>query len=174
MLDRNNHQGKFGEDYVRVLASAAGLLVAKYDLDIDGIDLSLRRPGPLRGITSPLIEVQVKSWSATRRTPSGTHWQFNGLNEVQFSKLAGDNFAVPRYLFLIVVPSDARKYVEFTPETMRLSHLGYFLSLHDEQPLPHPDSNRRRPVRVPLGNVLTIHSLLGLIHPSLTRSGERP
>jgi hypothetical protein len=27
VLDVNNHQGKFGQDYVRVLASAAGLLV---------------------------------------------------------------------------------------------------------------------------------------------------
>jgi hypothetical protein len=38
MLDANQHQGKFGEDYVRVLASAAGLIVLKDDLDTDGID----------------------------------------------------------------------------------------------------------------------------------------
>ena len=37
MLDARQHQGKFGEDYVRVLASAAGLLVLKDDLDVDGI-----------------------------------------------------------------------------------------------------------------------------------------
>jgi hypothetical protein len=29
VLDINSHQGKFGEDYVRVLASAAGLVVYK-------------------------------------------------------------------------------------------------------------------------------------------------
>ncbi|MQA98462.1 MAG: DUF4365 domain-containing protein, partial [Streptosporangiales bacterium] len=32
MLDSRNHQGKFGQDYVRVLASAAGLLVYTPDL----------------------------------------------------------------------------------------------------------------------------------------------
>ena len=32
MLDAKQHQGKFGEDYVRVLASAAGLIVLKDDL----------------------------------------------------------------------------------------------------------------------------------------------
>jgi len=36
MLDAKQHQGKFGEDYVRVLASAAGLIVLKDDLDTDG------------------------------------------------------------------------------------------------------------------------------------------
>ncbi|SQD99420.1 conserved hypothetical protein [Parafrankia sp. Ea1.12] len=36
MLDANQHQGKFGEDYVRVLASAAGLIVLKEDIDAAG------------------------------------------------------------------------------------------------------------------------------------------
>jgi hypothetical protein len=45
MLDARNHQGKFGEDYIRVLASAAGLLVYTPDLDYDGIDPGLRWPG---------------------------------------------------------------------------------------------------------------------------------
>ncbi len=167
MLDAKNHQGKFGEDYVRVLASAAGLLVLDQDLDVDGIDLSLRLPGRFRYVSSPLIEVQVKTWSTPRRTASGEHWQYDRLNEVQFGKLAGDNFAVPRYLFLIIVPKNARQYVQFTPEDMRLHHLGYFLSLRNESPPDRPDSHRRRPVRVPLGNVLTVQSLLHLVHPDL-------
>lgn len=33
MLDANDHRGKFGVDYVRVLASAAGLTVYKDDGD---------------------------------------------------------------------------------------------------------------------------------------------
>lgn len=33
VLDAQNHQGKFGQDYIRALASAAGLLVYEYDLD---------------------------------------------------------------------------------------------------------------------------------------------
>lgn len=169
MLDARNHQGKFGEDYVRVLASAAGLIVLNHDLDVDGVDLSLRRPGRFSGFASPLIDVQVKSWSTPRRTASGEHWKFDGLNQVQFNKLAGDDFLVPRFLFLIVVPKDARDYVQFTPDDMQLRHLGYFLSLRQESPLARPSSERRRVVEVPLGNVLTVQSLLRLIHTD--RSG---
>ncbi len=32
VLDARNHQGKFGQDYVRALASAAGLIVCNFDL----------------------------------------------------------------------------------------------------------------------------------------------
>lgn len=45
MLDARNHQGKFGADYVRVLASAAGLLWAEDDVDMDGVDLCVKQPG---------------------------------------------------------------------------------------------------------------------------------
>ena len=45
MLDARNHQGKFGTDYVRVLASAAGLLWSVDDIDMDGVDLCVKLPG---------------------------------------------------------------------------------------------------------------------------------
>jgi len=172
VLDIRNHQGKFGEDYVRVLASAAGLVVGGYDLDQDGIDLTLLLPGPFRDVTSPRVDVQVKSWSTPRRTASGEHWLFRGLNELQFNKLAGDNFTVPRYLFLVVVPADTRDYVFFSPDEMRLHHLGYFLSLEDQPLIDRPRGDRQTTVRVPVGNVLTVRSLLTLIHPDLGRTGE--
>ncbi|MEV4889667.1 hypothetical protein AB0K48_09795 [Nonomuraea sp. NPDC055795] len=86
MLERRNHQGKFAEDYVRALASAAGLLVYKDDLDHDGIDLGFRYPGRTGYIASPAIEVQVKSWSAS--VCKGPDLHFRGLNEVQYNKLA--------------------------------------------------------------------------------------
>jgi hypothetical protein len=173
MLDARNHQGKFGEDYVRVLASAAGLIVLTHDLDVDGIDLSLRRPGRFSGVSSPLIDVQVKSWSTPRRSPNGENWKYDGLNQVQFNKLAGDDFLVPRFLFLIVVPKDAREYVQFTPGDMRLRHLGYFLSLRQESRVDRPIGDRRHPVEVPLGNVLTVHSLLRLIEPDHREPDQR-
>lgn len=44
VLDARNHQGKFGQDYIRVLASAAGLLVYTPDLDYNGVDLLIRWP----------------------------------------------------------------------------------------------------------------------------------
>lgn len=157
MLDAKQHQGKFGEDYVRVLASAAGLLVLKDDLDVDGIDLGFRATGQYGRVFSPTIEAQVKTWSA----PSVSCGQliYRGLTEWQFNKLAGPGFTVPRFLFIICVPVDYQRYAESMTEGVMLHHLGYFVSLSAEEPFVNPDRRRTKPVRVPTANVLTAAAL---------------
>lgn len=165
MLDANNHQGKFGQDYVRVLASAAGLLVYTPDLDYDGVDFLIRWPGRMGAAASPAIDVQVKSWSRPRNTEG--HLHFNGLNEVQFNKLAGSAYTVPRYLFLVTVPPDREIYSEIRTDGMLLRYQGYYLSLRDEAPTENPRTDKRHLVRVPIGNVLTVRSLRGLLHAEL-------
>jgi hypothetical protein len=157
VLDANLHQGKFGEDYVRVLASAAGLLVLKDDLDVDGIDLGFRATGRHGRVYSPSIEAQIKTWSS----PSGSsgHLVYRGLNECQFNKLAGPDFTVPRFLFVVCVPTDKQRYAASITDGVLLRHLGYFVSLRADQPITNPDRSRRRPVIVPTANVLTATAL---------------
>jgi Domain of unknown function (DUF4365) len=157
MLDAKQHQGKFGEDYVRVLASAAGLIVLEDDLDTDGIDLGFRATGRYGRVYSPTIEAQIKTWSA----PSGSsgHLTYRGLNEWQFNKLAGPDFSVPRFLFVICVPADSQRYAACMTDGVMLRHLGYFVSLRSEEPITDPDRHRKRPVKVPLANVLTAAAL---------------
>ncbi|WP_155060491.1 DUF4365 domain-containing protein [Streptomyces blattellae] len=157
MLDARQHQGKFGEDYVRVLASAAGLIVVKDDLDVDGIDLGFRATGRYGRVLSPTIEAQIKTWSA----PSGSsgHLVYRGLSEWQFNKLAGPDFTVPRFLFVICVPVDKQAYAAMTTDGVVLRHLGYFVSLRSENRITDPDRDRKRPVRIPTANVLTASSL---------------
>lgn len=161
MLDAQNHQGKFGQDYIRALASAAGLLVYEYDLDRVGIDLGFRFPGQPGGLASPAIEVQVKTSSNPKM--AGDEWLYDGLTEQQFNWLAGPDFTVPRYLFLLPVPNNRNEYVRFETGGMLLHYLAFYLSLENEQPITGPSTTRRRKVRVPLGNVLTIKSLLRLL-----------
>jgi Domain of unknown function (DUF4365) len=161
VLDANNHQGKFGQDYIRVLASAAGLLVFTPDLDHDGVDFLIRWPGRTGAAASPAIDVQVKSWSRPENKEG--HLHFSGLNEVQFNKLAGPEYLVPRYLFLVTVPPDREIYSEILTDGMLLRYQGYFLSLRDETPTENPRTDKRRRVRVPLGNVLTVRTLRGLL-----------
>ena len=160
MLDDNNHQGKFGEDYVRVLASAAGLIVWKADLDVDGVDLLLRLPDH----AFPAIDVQVKSWSRPRR--SGGTWRFDGLNEVQFNKLAGRDYLIPRYLFLVVVPDDPGQYSAVSADGMLLRHQGFYLSMREETQVSQPNPARRHVVHIPIGNILSVRSLRTLMFPS--------
>lgn len=157
VLDARQHQGKFGEDYVRVLASAAGLIVLKDDLDVDGIDLGFRATGRYGKVYSPTIEAQIKTWS-TPAGPSG-HLLYRGLDESQFNKLAGADFAVPRFLFVICVPTEAQRYASSLTDGLMLRHLGYFVSLRSEERIVHPDRRRKRPVKVPTANVLTAATL---------------
>jgi hypothetical protein len=116
-----SHQGQFGEDYVRVLATAAGITVSKCNLDVDGIDLLLALPDDVRSVRSPRIEVQVKTTS--RLQPADGVFAFDGLNGWQFNKLAGPGFMVPRYLFLATVPPDSSRYTD-------LNHHGAFAQAH--------------------------------------------
>ncbi|MDF5753101.1 DUF4365 domain-containing protein [Spongiactinospora sp. TRM90649] len=161
MLDPRNHQGKFAEDYVRALASAAGLLVYQDDLDHDGIDLGFRYPGRTGYISSPAIEVQVKSWSAP--ICKGPELVFPRLTETQYNKLAAGPFLVPRYLFVVVVPPEIDRYARVETDGLILSRLCYYRGFDGEPPIPAPSKTRTRPVQLPLGNVLTVRALRELV-----------
>lgn len=169
MIDPNNHQGKFGADYIRLLASAAGLAVWTPDVDLDGIDLGIRWVGRDGQPAAPGIDVQVKSWSSPRKT--GSNWHFNRLNEPQFNKLAGNDYTTPRYLFLVVVPKRKDLYTEMLTDGMLLRYQSYYVSLRDAPLIEHPSKDRHPIVPVPIGNVLTAKTLRTLTHPSLGMRG---
>lgn len=166
MLDPRNHQGKFGADYVRVLASAAGLIWAQDDVDLDGVDLCIKLPGPTEWGFSPRIEVQVKTIS-TLEVRRGLV-NFDGLNQEQFNKLAGTDFTVPRYLFVIHVPRSAADYSDLSTSGLLLRHIGYYISLNDRDTLPSAQATRRIRVKIPVSNVLTAVSLRALVTSSAT------
>jgi hypothetical protein len=170
VLSANSYQGKFGEDYVRVLASAAGLLVAQDDLDVDGVDLCVKFPGPTARCVSPRIDVQVKTVSRPRRRDGVL--MFEGLTVGQFNKLAGDDFLVPRYLFVVQVPKRAEEYVDLSSAGLLLRHLGYYISLRDRERVDPHEPHRRVPVPVPLANVLTVESLRLLTTGAATIRGS--
>ncbi|MCE6993295.1 DUF4365 domain-containing protein [Saccharothrix sp. S26] len=168
MLDARNHQGKFGADYIRVLASSAGLVWSEDDVDLDGVDLCIKMPGRTPRGFSPRIDVQIKTVSTVN--PRHGVIDFRGLDERQFTKLAGEGFLVPRYLFVVHVPPRADLYADLSTSGLLLRHIGYYVSLRDRLPIEAPDRRRRTKVEVPLGNVLTASSLRDLV----TRSALLP
>jgi hypothetical protein len=167
MLDALAHQGKFGEDYVRVLASAAGLLVSKDDLDHDGIDFTIKMPGPSTYGWSPRIDVQVKTTAKPKQRASA--FDFDGLNQSQYNKLAGPDFTVHRYLFLVIVPPRADQYAALDTTGLLLRDVGYYVSLRDRERVAAARTDRRVRVTVPTANVLTVTSLRGLVNPDTIR-----
>jgi hypothetical protein len=81
-----------------------------------------------------------------------------------YNNIAGTDFSVRRFLFLIIVPSDVHEFAEVDETSMRLSHCGYWLSLAD-QPVIDPETQGSITVRVPKRNKLTVSALLGLLNP---------
>ncbi|MFF2083488.1 DUF4365 domain-containing protein [Nocardia sp. NPDC058176] len=160
MLDTRNHQGKFGADYVRVLASAAGLIWSEDDVDLDGIDLCLKMPGRTPRGFSPRIDVQVKT--ASKLEVRHGLLAYDGLHHAQFDKLAGDDYTVPRYLFVIHVPRTG-DFADLRTAGLLLRHIGYYTSLRTESRLSPRDTRRRVRVKIPVSNVLTAASLRGLV-----------
>jgi hypothetical protein len=154
-----NHQGYFGESFVRVLASAAGLVAGKQDLDVTGVDFSIDLPGVRGTCRYPKIEAQVKSWSS----PHGSHeaWHYP-LAANHYNDLAGDDFIVRRFLFLIIVPEDTDKFALADEGSLRLHRCGYWVSLADEIRVD-PTVQGSKTVRVPKRNVLTVPALKGLL-----------
>ncbi|GIE33950.1 hypothetical protein Ait01nite_069950 [Actinoplanes italicus] len=156
-----NHQGYFGECFVRVLASAAGLIAGQQDVDHTGVDFSIDFPGTRGTVRFPKIEAQVKSWSSPKGTDQ--HWHYP-MDVNHYNSLAGEGFAVSRYLFLIIVPSDTSQYAQVDETAMRLSHCGYWASLRDS-PVIDQGVQRHVTVHVPKRNLLTVKGLRSLLDP---------
>jgi Domain of unknown function (DUF4365) len=159
---RSNHQGRYGEAYFHVLATAAGVVANKVEYDIEGVDFIVSLPLAVRGVRFPKIEVQVKSASAPKRSADGTMWKYEGLDEPRFNNLAGTGFSMPRFLVLVTVPKEPSAYTQATADALTLSHAAYWVSLEDRPEIPDPNASRRVRVEIPTANLLTVESLLAL------------
>lgn len=157
-LDQNNHQGWYGEAFVRVLASAAGLALAKQEPDCTGIDFQMSTSYEV-DYDFARLEVQVKSWSAP--VGNGEFWRYRGLTEKRFNALAGRR-RVPRYLIIVHVPPDIDRYTCADKDMLTLKHAAYWVSLRDEEKIPGPRCDRKVPVMVPQQNLLTVQELTKL------------
>ncbi|MFE6609492.1 DUF4365 domain-containing protein [Amycolatopsis sp. NPDC057786] len=166
VLSKPEHQGAFGQSFVHVLASAAGLTVAREDIDSRGFDLTIGHKGKLGQLRHPNIEVQVKSWSKRIAVEQQGYWKYE-LRTRHYNELAGTDFMVPRFLVLVIVPDDWHDYVDHAPSSTELRHAAYWMSLRD-----HPTSNLKPDskvrVDVPVRNLLTVDSLHAVMKSAAT------
>lgn len=158
-LDRHRHQGYFGETFIRALASAAGLVVSRADLDVTGEDFTIACKGTVAGKRHPKIDVQIKSWSAP--AGAGADWSYP-MSVEHFNELAGVDYSLPRFLILVIVPKQHHQYAVAQPSQLVLNHAAYWASL---QTLPRidPTTRTRVIVRVPRANLVTAPVLRSLM-----------
>lgn len=163
---KRNHQGRYGEMYFNALATAAGALVSEHKGgdDIEGVDFLVSLPREVRGIRYPMIQVQVKTASALKRSADGSVWKFRGLDEEQYNDLAG-YFQVLRFLVVLAVPKEPTDYAHVTSTALELRNVGYWLSLADRQRIGDASRERKVSVDIPVKNRLTVQSLLSMFEP---------
>jgi Domain of unknown function (DUF4365) len=158
-LDQNNHQGWYGESFIRALAAAAGLEVSRAEPDCTGIDFTITATREIDG-DFPAIKVQVKSWSAPVERASG--WRYDRLTQKRFNALAGRNRRFPRFLFLVIVPPDRTRYARADKDALHLSYAAYWVSLADRDKIQGAACSQKVPITIPRQNLLTAESLLAL------------
>jgi hypothetical protein len=158
-LGDSGHQGDFGETFIRALAAAANLDALRADRDRAGVDWTLRYPAAHGRRGFPLIDVQVKSWSDPRGNDAA--WRYP-LEVKNYNWLAGRDYLVPRFLFLVVVPRQAAAWTDISAERLMLRHAAYWACFHDVLPLPGRNRSSTYTVRVPRANLLDIRALHGL------------
>ena len=159
-LEKNTHQGYFGEGMVASIAAAAGLDVFLPRLG-QRVDLQVFKPGPLGTSSSRQICLQVKTWSRAAVAADGNfHYP---LEVSAFNHLAGKDHDVRHYLILCAVPAAVKDFAHAQHACLRLMRAAYWLSLVDMEPnlsLP-PDS--KKVVLVPKSHLLTPETLRALV-----------
>ena len=160
-LDHNQHQGGYGEVFVRVLAIAAGFTVARADLDVDGTDMTLSAPGPRGTSKRPKIDVQVKSWRSPVSSRDGTALEYP-LTVDNYNKLTTNSLHERPYLFVVVVPDDPGLFLLDASDHSKIHHCAYWVSLEGRSPSSKGSSSKET-VTIPKAHRLTVRTLTDLI-----------
>lgn len=164
-------QGHFAEGLVGALARAAGLNPGKRELDVEGVDILIGFPGKAGTRRYPQIEAQVKSCSNPTYVGECFSYPIPIKNYNDLVGTVGEDFALPRYLFLVHTPALKADYVTCTPESSIFRNAIYWANLMDENPI---DSGRQetKSVHVPKANLLTTESLVALVTGTIGGGGK--
>ena len=157
MMDRNKKKEQFNVAYINALAAQAGLNTARADVDDDSVDLLVIGRGFEGSLRNPQIQLQLKCTS--QDLISGSQLKFP-LSRKNYDDLRGENLVCPRYLVVLVVPSDELMWIEHHSDGMSLRNACYWVSIRH-----HPDSSNAATVtiEVPLSQRLTTDELRTLM-----------
>ncbi|MFB7579963.1 DUF4365 domain-containing protein [Streptomyces hydrogenans] len=151
----NGHRGDFGETFIRMLAAAANLDAARRERDRVGVDWQLGHPGRPGTRRYPVIEAQVKCTSSP--TVRDDHISFR-LEDKNYNQLAGRDYDIPRFLFLVLAPSDPLDWSEATEDYLEVRHAAYWMCLHGYEEV-EAKKDGKQTLHVPRANLLTVDSL---------------
>ncbi|MBL1102657.1 DUF4365 domain-containing protein [Streptomyces coffeae] len=105
--------------YVHALATQGGYTICDWNVDKDGVDVTLRS----RGL---MVDIQLKCTQSPRAFRGG--YSFD-LDVETYDKLRDPERSAPGHLALLIVPPDIGRWVTHQPEAIVLTCHGYWASL---------------------------------------------
>jgi hypothetical protein len=152
----NGHRGDFGETFIRMLAAAANLDASRRERDRVGVDWQLGHPGRAGTRRFPVIEAQVKCTSSPDIHEEHIRYPLKVKN---YNWLAGRDYEIPRFLFVVLAPSDPFVWSDASQDRLLVRHAAFWMCLHDHDLLEDRPNTGTRTVHVPRANLLTVGSL---------------
>ncbi|MFP8903949.1 DUF4365 domain-containing protein [Streptomyces atacamensis] len=132
--------------YVQVLATQGGYTICDWNVDKDGVDVTLRS----RGL---MVDIQLKCTQSPRVVRSG--YSFD-LDIETYDKLRAPDRSAPGHLVLLIVPPDIGRWVTHQSESIVLACHGYWASLHG---LGKANGNATTAINLPEHQPLTVKSM---------------
>lgn len=158
-MDEKKQMEEFQYAYVAALAAHAGLNRGDFRVDDDSVDATFSASSmvPLSGpYKSPLIQIQLK---CTKNVKIAAGVLTFDLKVKNYNDLRAKTLA-PRYLAIMVVPTNLIDWVTYAPNTIGLQNECYWVSLVGK---PATTNTSTVAVKVPLANRLTTTTLFSMI-----------
>lgn len=146
--------------YLHAIAAHEGLTVARWSVDKDGVDATVRRGGPM-------VDIQLKC--SQRVHLVGDSHAFD-LDVPTYNKLRAPDRSAPGYLALVIVPEDIREWIVHDDQEVLLRCHGYYKCLDGA---PEPKGQATVAVHLPLINRLDGEALRTMIEHSRRKNLRR-
>ena len=150
--------------YVLAVATKAGATIGEWNVDKDGVDVTLRR-------RQLMVDLQLKCTGSART--AGGDYAFD-LDVPTFAKLTDPDRSAPAYLCLLIVPRALQAWLHHQSEALLLRCHGYWARMGTGTA---PTGNGTTAIRLPRANLLDSDALEHMFEESLRmahdgRSGQ--
>ncbi|MGK5629894.1 DUF4365 domain-containing protein [Streptomyces sp. URMC 123] len=132
--------------YVHALATQGGYTICDWNVDKDGVDVTLRSGGLM-------VDIQLKCTQKPRCVRGGFSFD---LDVETYNKLRAPDRSAPGHLALLIVPPDIDRWVTYQPDSIILACHGYWASL---QGLEAATSSVTTAVHLPEHQLLTVNAM---------------
>jgi len=157
---------QFSIAYIEAIAARLGLNPSVDRVDIDSVDLRLSADNfnvAGRVVRNPQIEIQLKCTSQDIEKDGSLKFKLPVKN---YNDLRGEDITSPRYLMVLIVPSNPEEWITVNSDNMSLSYCCYWQSLRF---FPETSNTSKVTVEIPTSQKITSESLLDLIEKASKR-----